>query len=116
MKPRRPKAVRINGRSWRLRFRKPNEMAGNLGLTHYSLGAIDIASGQDDFDTRDTVLHETFHAVLAQQGRTSFGNEEEEQYVRALATGLMGVLQDNPEFAQWLIHPIHRNESIPNGN
>lgn len=76
------------------------------GLCHYETATMDVAAGQQEFDTRDSLLHETMHAILAQQGRTTFGNEEEELYVRALSTGLMGVLQDNPEFAQWLIQPI----------
>lgn len=85
-------------------------MGDVYGLTHYTTGSIDCASGLGEFDTRDTLLHEVMHAILAQQGRTTFGNEEEELYVRALATGLMGVLQDNPDFAQWLIQPIKKPE------
>jgi hypothetical protein len=106
MTPRRPRALRIGGREWRIRFRKLASMGDAYGLTHYDKGLLDIANGQAPFDTRDTVLHEAMHAILAQQGRTSFGSEEEELYVRALATGLMGVLQDNPEFAKWLIQPL----------
>ena len=76
------------------------------GLCDYDKAAITIVSKQTPFNVRDTVLHETFHAILSQQGRTSFGDATEELYVRALATGLMGVLQDNPQLAQWLIEPL----------
>lgn len=81
-------------------------MGDASGLCRYEQAVIDCVTKQTPFNARDTLLHETFHAILAQQGRTTFGNEEEELYVRALATGLMGVLQDNPEFAEWLIEPI----------
>ena len=111
MTPCRPRALRIGGREWRVRYRKQSSLGDAYGLTHYDKGAIDIATGMSPFDTRDTVLHEAMHAILAQQGRTTFGSDEEELYVRALATGLMGVLQDNPEFAQWLIEPLSRHES-----
>jgi hypothetical protein len=94
------------GRDWSVRMLPRKKLGGSLGLTHFDRGAIDVATRQDPFDTRDTLLHETFHAILAQQGRVTHGSEEEEMYVRALATGLMGVLQDNPEFAKWLIQPI----------
>jgi len=103
-----PKALRIGGREWPVRYLPRSKMEGNLGLTHYDKGCIDVATGQPAFDTRDTLLHEAFHAILAQQGRENQGSEEEELYVRALATGLMGVLQDNPEFAQWLIQPLSK--------
>jgi hypothetical protein len=109
MTPRRPKALRIGGREWRFRWRRPSAMGDCCGLTHYDKGLLDVAACQTPFDSRDTALHEAMHAILAQQGRTTFGNEEEELYVRALSTGLMGVLQDNPEFARWLIQPLTRN-------
>jgi hypothetical protein len=106
MTPRVPKAVRIAGRDWSVRMLPRKKMKGDLGLTHLDRGLIDVATRQGLFDTRDTLLHEVFHAILRQQGRTTEGDETEELYVRALATGLMGVLQDNPEFAKWLSHPI----------
>lgn len=108
MTARAPKSLRIGGREWRIRFRRLSSLGDAYGLTHYDKGLLDVASGLGSFDTRDTLLHEAMHAILAQQGRTTFGNEDEELYVRALATGLMGVLQDNPDFAQWLIQPISK--------
>lgn len=103
---RRPTSLRIGGREWRISYRKPSSLGDAHGLTHYDKGRLDIATGLTPFDTRDTVLHEAMHAILAQQGRTTFGNEEEELYVRALATGLLGVLQDNPAFAKWLTQTL----------
>ena len=80
-------------------------MGDACGLTHYDTARIDIATGLDPFDTRDTALHECFHAILARHGfeRTV---EQEESFVNPLATELIGVFQDNPEFAQWLSEPL----------
>ena len=106
-----PKAIRINGRQWRVDMVPLDQMDSCYGLCHYSKGLIEVATCQDPFDTRDTLLHESMHAILAQQGRSPLATEEEELYVRALSTGLIGVLQDNPEFAKWLIQPIPRTTS-----
>jgi hypothetical protein len=71
------------------------------GLCHIPKALIDIRTGQAPIDEVDTVLHEVFHAILSCQGR-EFGGDTEELYVRALATGLVTTLKDNPEFAEWL--------------
>jgi hypothetical protein len=77
-----------------------------VGLTHYGPAIMDIATGQPAFATRDTVLHELMHAILAQAGHSRGGDEVEEALVGPLATGLVGVLQDNPEFAHWLTEKL----------
>ena len=106
-----PQRVRINGEQFSIRFRKfsPKESLTSCGLMHYDESRIEVASGQTPFNMKDTLLHEIMHAILAKQGhcggcfdRTS----TEEKYVLALATGVMGVLQDNPDLAQWLIEPL----------
>jgi hypothetical protein len=75
------------------------EMAG---LCDPMRALIDISKGQLPIDETDTVIHEVFHAILYCQGR-EYGGDVEETYVRALATGLVGALHDNPEFAKWLL-------------
>jgi len=77
------------------------DIYGQFNLDEF---AIDIRKGLSPFETRDTVLHEIFHAILFSQGR-EYGGEVEELFVRALATGLTGVLQDNPDLANWLFIP-----------
>lgn len=80
-------------------------MPDAAGLCHFGRALIDIRQGQHPIDETDTVLHEVFHAILYCQGR-EYGEEVEETYVRALATGLTAALQDNPEFASWLLRRI----------
>ncbi|QSI31481.1 hypothetical protein GNX71_18610 [Variovorax sp. RKNM96] len=67
--------------------------------------AIAYRDCMDAFDTKDTIVHEVFHAIRHTQGREN-GGAVEEDYVRSLATGLIGVIQDNPAFAKWLLTPI----------
>lgn len=73
-----------------------------LGEMHGDTGTILIQEGQTRESLKDTLLHEVFHAIRYQQGRED-GGKVEEDYVRSLATGLIGVLSDNPTFAKWLI-------------
>lgn len=103
---RRPSKVpRLNilGRPYKL-TRRPSSDA--LGLTDYTAGSINVSPGQDEFATKDALLHEVMHALLYQAGRSTGSVEEypmEESYVRPLATGLIAFFRANPEVAAWLI-------------
>jgi hypothetical protein len=94
--------IRVNGRDYSLKLRSPTRMPEALGLCHLDTGLIEIRKGQDPYSLRDTLLHETLHAILASQGRNC-DPEVEEVFVRALATGLLGVLRDNQWLAPWLM-------------
>lgn len=83
-------------------FSHSDDLDGCYGLCHFDTHHIQVLSGQAPIEETDTVLHELFHAILSSQGR-QYGGRAEESYVRALATGLTGVLHENPEFLQWLI-------------
>lgn len=96
-----PKTLKVNGRVFQLKLKAATRMPDALGLCYTDKGLIEIRKGQDPHELRDTVLHELCHAILSTQGR-EYGAELEELYVRALATGLIGVFQDNPELASWL--------------
>lgn len=95
-------SVRILGRKYRIRVLKRMKHAG---LCDYVKATLKIKDGQDAHETKDALVHEIFHAILYQQGR-EYGGETEETYVRALATGLIAVLQDNPELAAYIAKPI----------
>jgi hypothetical protein len=99
-----PKSLRIFGRDWKVRkMAKLLDEEGNeaVGLSHLEQQIIDVRTKQSSLDTVDTLVHEVFHAIRHCQGRES-GGEVEEDYVRTLATGLVGVLSDNPQLATWL--------------
>ena len=95
-----PKRLRINGRVFNITL-LPDDSA-SLGLMHGDMGEIQIRPCGDMFVTKDTLLHEAMHAVRYMQGRED-GGAVEEDYIRSLATGILGVLRDNPTFAKWLI-------------
>jgi Zn-dependent peptidase ImmA (M78 family) len=96
-----PDTVKVNGRVMSIKYRGAKSMPDAAGLFHPHKSLIEINKGQDLQEMQDTVLHETLHAILHTQGR-EYGGEDEELYVRSLATGLIGVLQDNQEFSRWL--------------
>lgn len=95
-----PARLRILGRNFKI-IALPTD-SPNLGEALVDEGKLAIRDGLDKFTLQDTVLHETMHAIRHQQGH-EYGDAVEEDYVRSLATGLLGVLHDNPSFAKWLI-------------
>jgi hypothetical protein len=93
-----PVSIKVNGRVVSIKYRATKHMPDVAGQFHPERSHIDINKGQDYQELQDTVLH----AILHTQGR-EYGGEVEELYVRAIATGLSGVLKDNPEFTLWLM-------------
>lgn len=97
-----PDTLRVFGRTYSFNY----EQAGVLGQDR--VGSCDnmhqiitIDGNQSLVEEADTVLHEALHAICYTM-KLVFPIEEE-AVVSALASGLNGVLQDNPEFALWLI-------------
>lgn len=104
-------SVNVLGRKYRV-TRQPD--AASSGFTDYNAGRINVSPGQDEFATRDTLLHEVMHAIRFQQGNNTGTEEEyeaEEPYVRSLATGLIAFFRANPDVATWLIADPDRFES-----
>lgn len=97
----RPTTLRVNGRVIKVKYRGARTMPNEAGLYHFSDGLIEIRKDQSPVELRDTVLHELLHSILHSQGR-EYGGEVEEVYVRAIATGLIGVFRDNPRLVAWL--------------
>lgn len=96
----RPSRVRIFGRAFTIALSEAD--SPNLGQMFADEAKIEIRPDQEAYAEKDTLLHEVMHAIRHQQGYED-GGEVEESYVRSLATGVLGVLQDNPTFAKWLI-------------
>ncbi len=61
---------------------------------------IRVAKHKEPTALADTVLHEVMHAILRQQGR--YYCKAEEEYVTALANGVITVLDDNPKLRKYL--------------
>ena len=97
-----PDTIKVNGRNITIKYSKAEKLPGACGVFFSQKSRIELSKDQEPQELRDTLLHEILHAILHTQGR-EYGGEIEEIYVRALATGLLGVFQDNPELHQWLI-------------
>lgn len=104
----RPTKVRVNGEDFSIKYRRFEDKEKAVGQLLYKKSKIEIATGQTPLNVKDTVLHEIMHAILVKQGHIGgcFEDETEEKYVNALSTGIVGVLQDNPELAEWLIEQV----------
>ena len=70
----------------------------NLGECCNKTQTISVATDQTPIEAADTLLHEVVHAI-----DWIVGLDLTEHQVRHLSATLLGVLQDNPEFAEWLI-------------
>lgn len=90
--------LRILGRSWTVVW--VDDLADNFGECDQEQGSIEIVDGLDSYMDRTTLLHEVMHAILRQQGR--YYCKAEEEYVTALANGLVTVLDDNPKLRKYL--------------
>ena len=73
------------------------------GLYHDGQIIIDPAG----WNVRDTLLHETLHAVIAQTGLSEsagpLSSETEEQVIRALTPLLIHLMRENKNLIQFLI-------------
>lgn len=94
-----PPKLRIAGCDWAV-VKGRLEAAYGMSLDTTKTITLDPEACANGFMEADTLLHETMHSVLRQQGRLYV--PEEEVYVNALATGLIGVLRDNPSLLKYL--------------
>jgi hypothetical protein len=74
-----------------------------LGETHRPKGTIKLNRNQSEDQLRDTMWHETMHAVFEHMQLNPALEEEEEKIVSALATGTLDVLRRNPELVSYLV-------------
>lgn len=100
----RPRRIRVLGKRYDISYVAPEQLPDAYGLCHRGEQRIEIRDGLPDGEEADTVLHEILHAILHGMG-VQLSEAMEEKFVLASASGLLGVLQDNPQFAKWLIKP-----------
>lgn len=90
--------IYILGRPWTVEW--VEDLGNNFGECCQEQGTIEVISGLDNYMDRTTLLHEIMHAILRQQGR--YYCKAEEEYVTALANGVITVLDDNPKLRKYL--------------
>lgn len=94
-----PKTLRISGADWAVVPARFDDRYGQSADATKTI-SLDLVQCGGNFNIADTLLHEVMHSVLRQQGRVY--TDDEELYVRALATGLTGVFRDNPALLRYL--------------
>jgi hypothetical protein len=100
----RPRRIRVLGKRYDIKYLPTEQLPDVYGLCHKGDQRIEVRDGLPDGEEVDTVLHEVLHAILHGMG-VQLPEATEEKFVLATASGLVGVLQDNPQFARWLIKP-----------
>ena len=98
----RPEYVKIMGRIYRVEFLEKTPMGQmNVGQCDNHDMIIDILEHQHPIEEADTLIHEILHAIWFTMS-ISMGGADEEAVVRRMATGLMGVILDNPHLLKYL--------------
>lgn len=107
----RPDSLRIMGRNFDIFYE--DDLEGVFGTCHRSECEIEIAEGQHSIEEADTILHEALHAIfyLLNLNR-DMSLKKEEAIVRPLATGLIQMFLDNPQFLKYLTKVVNLQRSV----
>lgn len=102
-----PKTLKIGALDYQFRVvpsLKEEDGSGSWGELDYETWTISAERVQPSAAfAADTLLHEIMHAVWKEVGLgETVDSEVEEKIVKALTTGLVGVLRDNPAVVRWL--------------
>ena len=91
--------LRILGRDYKITYVPPSALSVNeLGTCNNFSQEICLSLNQSPIEATDTFIHEVFHAL-----DYIVGLDLTEHQVRHLASTFIGVIQDNPEWASWVI-------------
>jgi hypothetical protein len=97
----RPEVIRLLGQNIYIRYLPEEGGMQELGLSHLQSQRIDIREGQQAYEERDTLLHETLHFCSHLMEA-----DLDERQVTVITHALMAVFQDNQEFAQYITEKI----------
>jgi hypothetical protein len=99
----RPKQVRVNGKIYKICFNEKNPLVeyDNHGHCDSAKLVIHVEGEQVPMEELDTLIHEILHAVWYQMTLTDIDDALEERIVRALGTGITGLLADNPKLLDY---------------
>lgn len=97
-----PRTIRIFGRTYTINIERANGLGQDRIGSCDNINQIITADAlQSPIEKADTILHEVLHAIVWTM-KIQIEGDQEEAVVSALATGLLGVFQDNPEFVRFL--------------
>ncbi len=97
----RPRRLKVLNLTFTVLFLNDAHMAGTgaVGFCDPETQTIGIFSSQPNDSMQDTFLHEVFHSIAHLMGLRE--TDEEENFVRRLATGLCTVWNHNPTAFKW---------------
>lgn len=94
-----PSLIRVIGKPYSVELVPKTKLeTADLGECKYPEQQITIQSGQAKEQEQDTLLHEVIHAV-----DEAMDTDLSETQVRRMATGLLAVFHDNPDFVKYLM-------------
>ena len=98
-----PKRLKVLNLTFTVLFLNDAQMAGTgaVGYCDPETQTLAVSNSQANDSMQDTFLHEVFHAIVHVMGLKE--TEEEENYVRRLATGLCTVWNHNAAAFKWWI-------------
>lgn len=94
----RPDSIRIFGRVYNISYLPYSIGLQSCGSTNHPNLLMVIQEDQLPIEEADTLLHEVIHGI-----EYTMDLKLSEHQIRALATGLLGVLRDNPVFAKYIV-------------
>lgn len=107
-----PKKIKVGSKIYTVNYRKTVMGLGDASGQVYGhcngvTGEINIALELDGetiqlSEVKNTLLHETFHAIYWHQGMQESNGKDEEYIVNTMANGLMTVMNDNPQLMEYL--------------
>lgn len=100
-------ALEIAGQTFRVQWipeDRPMRHDGHVGETVTEKQTIAISEGQGFECERDTVIHESLHAMLTLTGNEDRFRDQDakEAVVTALSVGILAELRHNPGFVDYL--------------
>ena len=91
----RPTKIRVFGSDFSVGW--PDTIPGAVGLCEADKERISVCTKQAPVAELDTLLHEVIHAI-----EYKMGMDHNEDWTRRIATGLVGVFRDNPDFMKYM--------------
>ena len=89
--------VKILGKTYTVVLVSSSELPNDHGECNNEKQLIKVRDDIHQEQQADTTLHEVFHAI-----DSSVGAKMSENQIRRMATGMLSVLYDNPDFVEYL--------------
>jgi len=99
-----PKKIKIGPYNYSVQL-FPDATHTDHGACVYNHQTIFLSENQHAERAGDTLLHEVLHAIWDVAGFDTMPDLHEETIVRSIATWLSAALRDNPQLADFVLHP-----------